>query len=365
MITLRRVTMVAATLLIVAGATGAPAFADPSPQPTAPSSPAGSGGQNSADQITWAVQPSTQNGPDQRPSFTYTNIAPGTVIHDYVGVTNFSQKAVAFDIYATDAFNNTSGTLDLLVSSQKPTDVGSWVDLAKTNVTIEPGQRVNEPFTLTVPFDATPGDHMGGVVAAVTTTQNTGQGVEVQTRLAAPLYLRVTGQLTSGVAVESVSANYHGTFNPFGGGDTDVSYTIHNTGNTRLDLATAVKVTGLFGTAGKATPPTIKDLLPGATLRVTQRVAGVFPLGPMTAHIDATPSIPVGLPTPVVPLEKASGQAGVWATPWGVLLILVIIAALIVGVLVYLRRGRERTQSKVAKAVAKARKETIEELTKN
>jgi hypothetical protein len=357
--------MVAAALLIVAGASGAPAFADPSPQPTPPSSPAGSGGQNSAGQITWSVQPSTQNGPDQRPSFTYTDIAPGTVIHDYVGVTNFSQNAVAFDIYATDAFNNTSGTLDLLASAQKPKDVGSWLDLAKTNVTIQPGQRVNEPFTLTVPFNATPGDHVGGVVAAVSATQNAGQGVQVDTRLAAAIYLRVSGQLTSGVAVESVSANYHATFNPFGGGATDVSYTIHNTGNTRLNLASVVKVTGLFGAGGSATPPLIKDLLPGATVRLTQRVGSVFPLGPMTAHVDATPSIPVGLPAPVKPLENASGQAGIWATPWGVLLILVIIAALVAGALMYLRRGRERTQGKVAKAVAKARKETIEELTKN
>jgi hypothetical protein len=272
---------------------------------------------------------------------------------------------VAFDIYATDAFNNTSGTLDLLASAQKPKDVGSWLDLAKTNVTIEPGQRVNEPFTLTVPFNATPGDHVGGVVAAVSATQNAGQGVQVDTRLAAAIYLRVSGELTSGVAVESVSANYHATFNPFGGGNTDVSYTIHNTGNTRLNLASVVKVTGLFGTAGSATPPVIKDLLPGATVRLTQRVGGVFPLGPMTARIDATPSIPVGLPTPVAPLENASGQAGIWATPWGVLLILVIVAALVAGGLVYLRRSRERTQGKVAKAVAKARKETIEELTKN
>jgi hypothetical protein len=360
--------LVAATLLTVAaiGSTAAPAFADPSPAPTAPPSTGGPGTPGAADSITWAVQPSTQDGPDRRSSYTYTNIAPGTVVHDYVGVTNFSQTTVTFDVYASDAFNTTSGTLDLLASSETSKDVGAWVAIPKKTITIEPGARVNEPFTLTVPFDATPGDHVGGVIASVSAkaSDTAKQGVQVEQRLAVPIYLRVSGDLTSGVAVESVSADYHGTFNPFGGGDADVAYTIHNTGNMRLDLATALSVVGPFGASlGSAKPPAVKDLLPGATFRITQHVHGVFPLGPLTVHVDATPSTPIGLPAPANGPHATSGEAGVWATPWPQLLLLVLIAGLVVGVLMYLRRGRERTQRKVATAVAKARRDTIQQLT--
>ncbi|HZM84671.1 MAG TPA: hypothetical protein VFC19_53805 [Candidatus Limnocylindrales bacterium] len=91
--------------------------------------------------ITWAVQPSTKDSPDRRSSFTYTNIPSGTVVNDYVAVTNFSQSPVTFDVYATDGFNTTSGSLSLLAATAKPKDVGSWVAIPKKTITINPGER--------------------------------------------------------------------------------------------------------------------------------------------------------------------------------------------------------------------------------
>jgi len=223
---------------------------------------------------------------------------------------------------------------------------------------------VNEPFTITVPFNATPGDHVGGVIASVSRQASDKANVQIDQRLAAPIYLRVSGELKSGVAVESISTTYHGTFNPFSGGNADVAFTIHNTGNTRLDLTADVAVSGLFGVSpGTSQVPAIKDLLPGATFRVTQRVSGVFPLGPLTAHVQAVPAPPAGLAASGSPPSATSGEAGLWATPWSQLVLLVVVVVLVFGILWYLRRGNERTQRKVAKAVAKARRETVERLT--
>jgi hypothetical protein len=286
-------------------------------------------------------------------------------VNDYVGVTNFSQSPVTFDVYASDAFNTTSGSLDLLAASEKPKDVGSWVAMPKKTITINPGERVNEPFTVTVPFNATPGDHVGGVIASVNRQASASSNVQIDQRLAVPIYLRVSGELKSGIAVESVSTDYHGTFNPFGGGNADVAFTIHNTGNTRLDLTTDVTLDGLFGLSlGTAQAPAVKDLLPGATYRLTQRVSGVFPLGPLTAHVQAKPAPPAGLPATSGSAPSAtSGEAGLWATPWPQLLLVVVLVGLIFAILWFMGRGRERTQRTMAKAIAKARRETVEELT--
>src|SRR5215813_13985505 len=192
----RRALAVASGLLAVCMATmAAPAVADPqpptppaAPTPSTSSGPNGSGGglfKPPPGSITWAVQPSTKNGPDKRNSFTYTNINPLTVINDYVAVTNFSQMPVTFSLYAEDAFNAPNGALELLPAAQQPKDIGSWIKIAKNQITIQPGTRVNEPFKLTVPKTVVPGDHTGGIIASVTLQAKgkNGSNVTVDRRL--------------------------------------------------------------------------------------------------------------------------------------------------------------------------------------
>lgn len=57
------------------------------------------------------------------------------------------------------------------------------------------GKRADIPFEFKVPANATPGDHIGGLVASVRQTEESadGQRPEVERRVAARVYLRVTG----------------------------------------------------------------------------------------------------------------------------------------------------------------------------
>jgi hypothetical protein len=368
----RHGTLLAAVVLAGAAmmSAAAPAMADP----TSPPAPPSSGAPPTADHgvptppagsITWAVQPSTAKGPDQRSTFTYTNIKPLTVVSDYVAVTNFSKMPVTFQIYASDAFNTKSGSLDLLPAAEKPRDVGSWVKFPKKSITIPPGDRLNEPFTLTVPKNAAPGDHTGGIVAAITVKTNTKGGqVNVDRRLAVPLFLRVSGPLHAAVSVESLSSGFHGTANPFGGGGTGVSYTIHNTGNVRLDLTQALSVTGPFGvTLASAKPKALTNLLPGSSVRITSKLSGVFPAGPLSTHVRVVPAEVKGLPATKPAPVAVSRTAGLWATPWPQLLLLILLVGGGVGLRWWLRRRNTRHARVVADAVAKARRDTVAELT--
>ena len=49
-------------------------------------------------------------------------------------VTNSSQVAAKFDIYATDAFNTSTGAFDLLPAAKKPVDIGSWVQFPANTI---------------------------------------------------------------------------------------------------------------------------------------------------------------------------------------------------------------------------------------
>lgn len=346
--------------------TGGPAVADPSPAPSTPGSPGAAGPlKPPPGSITWAVQPSSADGPDRRSTFAYNNIKAGTVIHDYVGVTNFSDIPVTFDVYASDAFNTASGSLDLLPAAEKPRDVGSWVSFPKTTLTIAPGSRVNEPFTVTIPANAMPGDHTGGILASISvaTTNGAGTTVKVDRRIAVPMYLRVAGALHPAVAIESVSGGYHGTANPFGGGGVDVTYTVHNTGNVRVDLSQDVAVTGLFGiTLGSSHPKALSDLLPGATYHVTQHLPDIFPLGPMSVRVHGVPTEVAGIPPAPAKPEAVSFDVDMWGTPWLLLLVVVLLAGGFFGGRWLLRLRRRARAEVLSAAMAKARRDTVEQL---
>ena len=315
--------------------------------------------------VTWSVQPANSAGPSKRTTFSWTNVKPRTVIHDYVAITNYSQAAVTFQVYATDAVTTSSGSLDLLPHDKLPTDVGAWATFEHSSVTVPARGRVIEPLTLTVPQNATPGDHTGGVVGAVSerAKASNGQPVVVDRRIGVPIHLRVAGGLHPVLTVDSVSSGFHGTLNPFGSGGTNVAYTVHNAGNVRLSGAQTVSVTGPFGTTlATVHPSALPSLLPGESVRVTAHLSGVFPAGPLTVHIKVTPSSGAGVPTLTAAVQPVSRSVGLWATPLAQLLSLVVIVLVGVGAWWLLRWRRRTRQAALAAATEAGRKQAAVEL---
>ena len=58
------------------------------------------------------MQPSGPKGPTGRNHFIY-DVAPGSTLFDYVGVTNLSDRPLTFQVYATDAFTTVDGAFSL------------------------------------------------------------------------------------------------------------------------------------------------------------------------------------------------------------------------------------------------------------
>jgi hypothetical protein len=345
-----------AALACLAGTAGLSGVAVAAPQPVrSASAPTGD--------ISWAVAPSTAKGPDGRTHFSYNDIKAGGVVNDYVGITNYSTRPVTFTVYASDGITTTAGSIGLQPASTKPVDVGGWIRVQHTTVTVPARARLNEPFTLDVPADATPGDHVGGVIASVTQAQPGGR-VARDDRVGVAVYLRVAGPLHPLLSVEGVSTSgYRGTVDPFGGGDTTVTYTVHNTGNVRLSGDQSVSVTGLFGIPLVTVhPPALQDVLPGGSVRITTHVSGIVPLGPLTVRAAVTPVAVPGSPHLAVAPGTASASVSMWATPWPQLVLLLL---LIAGWLLVRRRRRirrDRQSVALAAAVARGRREAADQL---
>jgi hypothetical protein len=348
-----------AAIVTGAVAAGPAAFASPS-SVVARSAQTGGG-----EAVTWSVSPASATAPDYRSKFSYTNIKPGSTISDHVAVINRSKQSVAFSIYATDATGTTVGNvLELLPGGKKPHDIGSWVKFpggaTQLSIIIPADKGIIESFKLAVPRHATPGDHTGGVIAAVSFPRKTSRGsvvVENQ-RIAVPLELRVTGPLHAGLQVESISTGFHSPLSPFGTGSATVSYTVHNTGNVRLTGSQVVSVTGPFGVASKLQLRNLPTVLPGDSVRITARPGDLFPVGPMTAHVRLTPANPEGAPLLATPVLSATGSASLFAVPWSLLGLIVLLVA--AGYGGWRGRGwqQRRLRAKLNAVADKARQET-------
>lgn len=301
-------------------------------------------------ELSWSVQPAGQSAPDGREAFDYA-VAPGTAITDRMAVTNFSAAPATFRVYAADATTDyDTGAFTLIGSDQPSAGVGAWTSIGSgpstcppepaeqltaclaelgTEITLGPGERAVIPFTLTVPHDATPGDHAGGIVA-VHRTQTTGaEGASVvrEDRVGARIYLRVDGPTTTAMSLTGLVAGYDANLNPFGSGMGRVGFDIVNDGNVRLSAQPQIRVTGLFGIPiGTYSLPPVSNLLPGAAAHVDARLPSVPPLLLMFADIDVVPVNADGIaasndtaPDPITDATVA------WAVPWTWLGIIVVL----------------------------------------
>lgn len=310
-------------------------------------------GAATADRITWAVQPAVAEGQQQRVSFRY-DLEPGGTVTDSVTVTNFSDTPVEFQVYASDGVITADGQFDLLPAATAPKDVGTWITVSAASVTVPAQSSTSVPFTIAVPANATPGDHPGGIVAALTRAGADGQSqVSVENRVGARVHLRVGGEVSPQLSVTGMNVDYRGAWNPFKPGSAQVTYTLQNTGNVRLGSDQTTRIRGLFGIpiASHASDP-VPELLPGSQVTMKDTIDGVWPLFRISATAGGD-AFTVGSDVVDAPPSVTDGVDHAWAMPWGQLILLALVLALAWALIV----RRRRAKAKLADALDKARQE--------
>ncbi|KQM81531.1 hypothetical protein [Agromyces sp. Leaf222] len=303
--------------------------------------------------VSWSVRPADTLQGTARPNFAYEAL-PGQSVADALLVTNRSTTSIDLEVYAADGFLTPDGSLDILPKDQESVELGSWVEIASPSITLASGQTMEIPFELTVPEDAPPGDYAAGVVASMSVDA---AGVITERRLGSRVHLRVSGDLVPALTVTDVSVAYTGTPVPFAPGDGSVTFTLTNTGNTRLAPDAVVQLSGPFGLA----PVTVRgsdlpELLPGSTIEHTVQVAGVAPLGLVTADVAADADVVVRPGDTQTPPEVAgaSASASGWAVPWTSMALVLLVAGLVTWWLLARRRAKAAKAKAIDEAVAAA-----------
>lgn len=299
---------------------------------------------------SWSITPAggSPDQPGTRPDLSYT-VDPGTSITDTIQVWNYGAEPIDLRIYAADALITSEGSYDLRPSSEKPTDVAAWTVLSSNTVTVAASSVTAVNVSITVPKDALPGDHAGGIVASVATPTTSADGAQVlvEKRVGTRLNVRVSGDIVPDAEIKDVSASYSGSLNPTAPGSVNVKYTFVNTGNTRLGGTVRLELSGIAGSKSIDLPE-VPITMPGNTLEQSFTVADVWPTGIISAKVIFTPTDDPTIPE-LQALASASGSGSTIAIPFGQLLSIIVIVGLVV---LYRRRRQAKIDRLVAAAVA-------------
>jgi hypothetical protein len=290
--------------------------------------------------VTWSVVPADANGPDGRRVIDI-ELAGGQQTTEHIAVINRSTQPVDFAIDANDGYLTSKGYFDMRPSDAKPVDGGAWIEIPD-KVNIAAGATAVVPVKVSIPQNATPGDHPAGVTASVDTVS--GQ-VRVQNRVGVRLNIRVSGAYVAKVAVSDVKAQYTWSWNPFTPGSVEVTYTVANAGNVRLAPDSRILTSTLVGETGwtDTSDAKAREIMPGGSRTFTARVTGAWPMGVINTTVMAIPA-PAGQPLPGVTAERVSIDTSVWALPWPQLAVLALLVLLIVAFRVTSVRRRKRIE---------------------
>jgi hypothetical protein len=318
-----------------------------------------------AHSVGFGIQSATKGKPDARGYLTYS-ATPGARVNDEAAIVNLGNEPLSLTVYTADATNGTDGGFALQAHATKTHDVGSWITLGGSPTVHVPARThsgpsyVIVPFRLSIPQDASPGDHAGGVVVSLTTKVKNKQGVQVnlEQRVGLRVYVRVSGDIKPALAIENLHIGYHGPAlfgNPFASGTATISYTVHNTGNVLMGATESADVSSwLGGTTHVKGLPIIPPLLPGAKVQLSRIVRGVFPGVHLAATVHLTPVPPSGAADPE--MRPVSSSVSTWVVPW-VLLALVVMLLGAVGFWFWKRRHpkpRPDPEETVARILARS-----------
>jgi hypothetical protein len=251
--------------------------------PAAPAMASGNG--------EWAVVPTPAKNPGPTPRlYFFLDASAGQTIKESVRVTNLGKDPKSFVLYGADAYNTVKdGGFALRTKDRAQVGLGAWVSSVVGKVTVPAGASADVPFTITVPAQATPGDHVGGVVAMEAEPSGTaeagGATVRIQRAVGARVYLRVAGTIVPGLSVSKLDVDLDSPLLPVparGG----LTYTVANIGNVHLMPDATVRATGLFGHSIKvAGSLPSSDMVPGAEGQFTMRADGVWPFDIVTTSV--------------------------------------------------------------------------------
>lgn len=168
-------------------------------------------------------------------------VKAGTQATGSFTVINDGRVAYDFKVYASPYYVKNE-QYEPLFTEAGQRDASKWVQFAKTTYRLEPGQRIDVPYTVLIPESAAPGGHYAVLFAETQAQNRDTTGVGRNKRVGSVLLANVEGQVTRGGEVVADTTPFLQLSPPL-----QAFTRVRNSGNVDFDAKVTLQVRDVFG----------------------------------------------------------------------------------------------------------------------
>lgn len=151
-------------------------------------------------------RPSEPNPAIPRSSSIFIHtLEAGSVIDDMVLVSNDSDEEQTIELYPTDGMATGTGAFSCRQQAEERKSVGDWIQLGKSDTTLELGEQKEVPFTIRMPQQVDVGEHNGCIVfQAKAQETDESQSMHLRFRSAVRVAITVPGDIRKDLSIDSL-----------------------------------------------------------------------------------------------------------------------------------------------------------------
>lgn len=161
--------------------------------------------------VSFGIRP-TEANPDKPETFSFFShvLAPGETIEDAAVIQNYGDFTATAKVYVADGVTAINGGTSFTHEGFQTHGTANWVTLESGEITLGPGEQGLVSFTITVPADASAGEHVAGLVVQAAAEEGVGDagfGVAVIRRTGVAVLVDVPGVRVAALAITGVGLN--------------------------------------------------------------------------------------------------------------------------------------------------------------
>lgn len=169
-------------------------------------------------------------------------LEPGEKQEEGVLLVNNSSEKKSLQVYAVDSVVSSGGSFACRQMVENRVGVGAWIELADSEVTLNPGANEIVDFSINVPKNAAVGEHNGCIVIQEKKESDQEQaGVNLSFRTGLRVAVTIPGEIVKKLEISSldIEKQDNGSFN--------VKPAVKNLGNVSIDADIKVVTKNIFG----------------------------------------------------------------------------------------------------------------------
>lgn len=264
---------------------------------------------------------------------------PGTTKEGTFKVVNEGTTPLSFNAVVRDFIvEDSQGTPTILPPGtfNEKYSASSWIGVTPSNFTIAPGETQVINYYLQVPADAAPGGHYAAVINEPSELLDTiqGSGTGVSTQLGTLFYIDVPGDIREEATVSQFETKGFMEYGPI-----NVTTEIQNNGDLHIRPRGTITLSNIFGRAVEIQNLNENNIFPEKSFVHENTFGKKLMMGIYKVELAASYGKAQNLPL--------TASVTVLIFPWKVALVAgLIIAAIILGVVVWKRRKNKKDQGK-------------------